>query len=41
MITGQLLVRESSMAVDGRQLLMVIGIIAAEAGADIGLKGEH
>ena len=41
MITGQIIIRETESTVDGRELVMFFGIMAAEKGAKIDLKGEH
>jgi len=40
-ITGQLMFRETTAEIDGRKVMMVFGVIAAEKGQTIDLKGEH
>jgi len=40
-ITGQLMIRETNAEIDGRKVVMVFGVIAAEKGQTIDLKGEH
>lgn len=40
-ITGQILVRETNVVIDGRKVIMLIGMIAAGEGETIGLMGEH
>ena len=40
-ITGQLMIRETNAEIDGRKVVMVFGVMAAEKGKTIDLKGEH
>lgn len=40
-ITGQLMVRKTNVTVDGREVVMVFGMIAAAKGEVIDLEGEH
>jgi len=40
-VTGQLMIRKTNAVIDGREVVMVFGVIAAGKGEIIDLKGEH
>ena len=41
MITGQLMIRKTSKVINGREVMMVFGVMAAGEGEAIDLKDEH